>query len=303
VYTVKSRIAGSNPAPSANSRTLKGITVGQANDRVALITGANSGIGRAAAQRLAAAGYRVFLACRSQEKTRPVLDAIVAAGGRADFLALDLADLDSVRQCARAFLATGLPLQLLVCNAGLAGHKGVTRQGFEMTFGVCHVGHFLLTQLLLERIKASAPARIVVVASRAHTRTRGIDFDALRKPTVTTTGFPEYAVAKLANVLFAAELGRRLAGTGVTTYSLHPGVVATEVWRKVPGPIARFAKRFMKTEEEGAATTLHCALDPEAGRETGLYYSDSRAITPSAAARDAALARRLWAESERWVAA
>jgi retinol dehydrogenase 12 len=277
--------------------------VSQGNDRVALVTGANSGIGRVTAQRLAAAGYRVFLACRSEDKTRPVLDAIIAAGGRADFLPLDLADLGSVRQCARAFLATGLPLQLLVCNAGLAGHRGVTRQGFEMTFGVCHVGHFLLTQLLLERMKASAPARIVVVASVAHRRARGVEFSRLRQPTATRTGFPEYATAKLANVLFAAELGRRLAGTGVTTYSLHPGVVATDVWRKVPEPIARFIKRFMKSEEEGAATTLHCALDPEAGRETGLYYVDERAVEPSRLARDVALAQRLWAESERWVAA
>jgi retinol dehydrogenase 12 len=277
--------------------------VSQGNDRVALVTGANSGIGRVTAQRLAAAGYRVFLSCRSEDKTRPVLDAIIAAGGRADFLPLDLADLGSVRQCARAFLATGLPLQLLVCNAGLAGHRGVTRQGFEMTFGVCHVGHFLLTQLLLERMKASAPARIVVVASVAHRRARGVEFSRLRQPTATRTGFPEYATAKLANVLFAAELGRRLAGTGVTTYSLHPGVVATDVWRKVPEPIARFIKRFMKSEEEGAATTLHCALDPEAGRETGLYYVDERAVEPSRLARDVALAQRLWAESERWVAA
>jgi retinol dehydrogenase 12 len=277
--------------------------VSQGNDRVALVTGANSGIGRVTAQRLAAAGYRVFLACRSEDKTRPVLDAIIAAGGRADFLPLDLADLGSVRQCARAFLATGLPLQLLVCNAGLAGHRGVTRQGFEMTFGVCHVGHFLLTQLLLERMKASAPALIVVVASVAHRRARGVEFSRLRQPTATRTGFPEYATAKLANVLFAAELGRRLAGTGVTTYSLHPGVVATDVWRKVPEPIARFIKRFMKSEEEGAATTLHCALDPEAGRETGLYYVDERAVEPSRLARDVALAQRLWAESERWVAA
>ena len=277
--------------------------MGHSNDKVALVTGANSGIGRATARRLAKEGYRVFLACRSEEKTRPVLDEIKASGGKADFLPLNLADLDSVRECARRFLALDLPLHLLVCNAGLAGNRGTTKQGFEMTFGVCHVGHFLLTQLLLERIRASAPARIVVVASTAHRRTGGIDFSKLRQRTATTSGFPEYAVAKLANVLFAAELGRRLQGSGVTTYSLHPGVVATDVWRQVPGPIARFIKLFMKTEEQGAATTLHCALDPGAGRETGLYYSDAKVTKPAAPALDAALAQRLWTESERWVAA
>lgn len=271
--------------------------------KVALVTGANSGIGRVTAIRLAEQGYRVVLACRSEAKTRPVLDEINAANpGRASFLALDLADLDSVRDCARAFLALKLPLQLLVCNAGLAGAKGTTKQGFELTFGVCHVGHFLLTQLLLPTIKASAPARIVVVASRAHTRVRGIDFDALRKPTSTATGFPEYGVAKLANVLFASELAERLKGTGVTTYSLHPGVVATEVWRAVPRLLQPLIKLFMIGEEEGARTTLHCATSPEAGRETGLYYDKQKPKSPSAAGRDRAVARRLWDESELWVA-
>lgn len=271
---------------------------------VALITGANSGIGRVTAIRLAEQGYRVVLACRSEAKTRPVLDEINAANpGRASFLSLDLADLDSVRACAKAFLALGLPLNLLVCNAGLAGAKGTTKQGFELTFGVCHVGHFLLTQLLLDTIKASAPARIVVVASRAHKRVPGIDFDALRKPTATATGFPEYGVAKLANVLFASELGRRLEGSGVTTYSLHPGVVATEVWRAVPWPLESLIKLFMISEEEGAKTTLHCATSPEAASQTGLYYDKQKPVAPAPKGQDRALAQRLWAESERWVAA
>jgi retinol dehydrogenase 12 len=273
------------------------------NAKVALITGANSGIGRVTAEKLAAQGWQVFLACRSEEKTRPVLDRIRSAGGKAEFLPLDLADLDSVRACAKAFLARDLPLPLLVCNAGLAGARGTTKQGFELTFGVCHVGHFLLTQLLLERIKASAPARIVVVASKVHARAPGIDFDKLRQSTATSTGFPEYGVAKLANVLFATELGRRLEGSGVTTYSLHPGVVATDVWRAVPGPLARLIKLFMISEEDGAATTLHCATSPEAARETGLYYTKCKVQPAAPLGRDAALAGRLWSESERWVAA
>lgn len=276
----------------------------QPEQRIALVTGANSGIGRVTALELARKGWRVFLACRSEERTRPVLAQINAAHpGAAEFLPLDLADLDSVRDCAERFLATGLPLPLLVCNAGLAGARGTTKQGFETTFGVCHVGHFLLTELLLPRIKASAPARIVVVASRAHKRIPGLDFATLRRPTASRTGFPEYCAAKLANVLYASELSRRLEGSGVTVYSLHPGVVATEVWRSAPKLLQRVAKLFMLSEEEGAATTLHCATSPDAARESGLYYVKSRPFTPSPAGRDAALARRLWDETERWLAA
>ena len=190
------------------------------NGKAALVTGANSGIGRVTAHALAMKGFHVFLACRSESKTRPVIERIAAESkgtARAEFLPLDLADLASVRSGAALFLKNNLPLPLLVCNAGLAGQKGVTKQGFELTFGVCHVGHFLLTQLLLERIKKSVPARIIVVASRAHYRAEGIDFAATRRRTESSTGIREYQYAKLANVLFAAELARRLQGTGVTT--------------------------------------------------------------------------------------
>lgn len=276
------------------------------NAKVALVTGANSGIGRATARTLALDGWHVFLACRDQGKTQPVLDEIAKAGGgkaKAEFLPLDLSDFASVRACAQAFLARKLPLNLLVANAGLAGSIGTTKSGFERTFGVCHMGHFLLTQLLLDTIKASAPARIVVVASTAHYRAKGIDFDALRKRTATSTGFPEYTVAKLANVLFASELARRLKGTGVTTYSLHPGVVATDVWRTVPKLLQPLIKLFMLTEEQGAATTLHCATSAEAGKETGLYYDKCKPKEAAPLAQDAALAKRLWEQSEAWLAA
>lgn len=275
------------------------------NGKVALVTGANSGIGRVTARTLALQGWHVFLACRDEAKTRPVLEDIAAASGgtaKAEFLALDLGDLGSVRQCAEQFLARKLPLHLLVANAGLAGSPGMTQSGFERTFGICHVGHFLLTQLVLDTIKASAPARIVVVASVAHRHAKGIAFDKLRQRTASGTGLPEYAVAKLSNVLFARELARRLQGTGVTTYSLHPGVVATNVWRTLPGPLARIAKWFMITEEQGAATTLHCATSAEAGKESGLYYEKSRVKEAAPLGRDDALAQKLWGHSEQWLA-
>lgn len=270
--------------------------------RVGLITGANTGIGRVTARELARRGLKLYIASRSRERTAAVLDEIAAAGGSAQWLALDLGDFSSVRACAARFLAQGEPLHLLVNNAGLAGLKGLTASGFEMAFGTNHMGHFLLTQLLLPRLRESAPARIVTVASRAHKRVAGIDFDTLRQPTRSATGFTEYGVSKLANLLFSAELGRRLAGTGVTTYALHPGVVATEIWRQVPWPLERLIRLFMISEEEGAQTTLHCATSPALAAETGLYYDRCRPIAPSVHGQDAALAAELWRRSEAWLA-
>lgn len=273
--------------------------------KVAIVTGANTGIGRITARELALRGAHVFLACRSEEKTLPVLEEIRSASGgeaKVAFLPLDLGDLGSVRACADAFLAHGLPLHLLVNNAGLAGQRGMTASGFELAFGVCHVGHFLLTRLLLERLKASAPARVVVVASTAHRQARkGIDFGAVRQTTATLTGFPEYAVAKLANILFARALAQRLEGTGVTTYALHPGVVATDVWRSVPWPLDRLLKLFMISAEDGAATTLHCATEPSLASQTGRYYEDCKEKRPTRLAQDDALADRLWVATEDWL--
>ena len=286
---------------------------------VALITGANTGIGRVTARELARAGYDVFLAGRSRQRMQPVIDEIAALGaappgaadssgaaistaGRAEWLALDLADLDSVRACADAFLARGLPLQLLVNNAGLAAAGGVTRQGFEIAFGTNHLGHFLLTQRLLPCLLASAPARIVTVASRAHTRIDGIDWDAVRRPKRSLTGWPEYAASKLANVLFSAELGRRLAGRGVSTYAVHPGVVATDIWRRVPQPFRWLMTRRMLDAEAGARTTLHCALSPDCADQSARYWDRCAPREPSLAGRDAALAAELWRRSEGWVA-
>ncbi len=160
-----------------NAQTLSG--------RVALITGANTGIGLVTARELAARGAHVVIACRSVDKGQAAVDDIRRTTGSktVELLALDLGDFDSIRRCAQTFLARDLPLHLLINNAGLAGAKGMTRSGFELAFGTNHVGPFLLTQLLLDRIKQSAPARIVTVASRAHTRVSGIHWDDVRQPT------------------------------------------------------------------------------------------------------------------------
>jgi NAD(P)-dependent dehydrogenase (short-subunit alcohol dehydrogenase family) len=274
-----------------------------ANARVALITGANTGIGRVTARQLAQLGFHVFVACRSVERAKAVLDEVRAAGGgsRIELIPLDLADLESVRHCAETFLARSLPLHLLINNAGLAGARGLTRSGFELAFGVNHLGHFALTQLLIERIRSSAPARIVTVASTAHYKATGIDWDAVRKPTRTRAGLPEYGVSKLCNVLFSAELGRRLAGTGVTTYSLHPGVVGTDIWRGLPWPLRSLIRLGMISPEQGAATTLYCSTSASLADETGRYYDKCRPKQPSLPAQDRALAAQLWERSQGWV--
>ena len=278
--------------------------MGDLQGRVALVTGANTGIGRVTALELARGGAEVIFACRSEDKTRPEMDAIARETGndRLHFVTLDLASLASVRACAASVLERHPQLYLLINNAGLAGQRGLTADGFELTFGVNHLGHFLLTTLLLDRLIESAPARIVTVASKAHRRTDGIDFEAVQRRTRTFIGIHEYAMSKLANVLFTAELARRLEGTGVTTYSVHPGTVASDIWRRIPWPFRNIMTRRMITNEEGAQTTLHCAISAEAGRETGLYYDRSKPSEPTRAAQDRALAKELWRRSEEWVA-
>lgn len=274
-------------------------------DRVCIVTGANTGIGRVSALELARMGAHVFLASRSESKTLPVVEAIRNETGNpaVEYLPLDLGDLESVGRCAEAFLARDLPLHVLMNNAGLAAQRGLTKSGFEMTFGVNHVGHFAFTLALLDRLKASAPSRVVNVSSKAHYRADGIDYEVLRKPTRSLTGVAEYNVSKLANVLFTKELARRLEGSGVTTYALHPGVIGSDVWRKVPQPFRWLITRFMLTVEQGAATQLRCATAPELADETGLYYDDCKQRTPSGPAQDAEAAAKLWAHSEAWVTA
>lgn len=266
--------------------------------RFIVITGASGGIGRATAEKLAGRGAALVLACRSEEKTLPVLEAM-RAGGATDvqFVALDLGSFASVRECAARIDALGRPIDILINNAGLAGKRGVTKEGFEIAFGTNHLGHFLLTALLAPKLRAATGARIVNVASKAHYDSKGIDYDAIRKPTKSVTGLPEYAASKLANVLFTRELARRIGPSGIHSYSLHPGVVASDAWRQVPWPIRPLIKLGMISNDEGALTTLHCALSPEVAAQDGRYYDDCKEKAPSPIALDDAAALRLWEKS------
>lgn len=273
--------------------------------RTFLVTGGNAGVGYATAIDLARRGGRVHIAGRSKSKGEAAVASIKAETGsdQVFLVLLDLANLDSVRAGAQAVLALGEPLHVLINNAGVGGQRGLTSDGFEIHFGVNHLGHFLLTQELLPLITESGPgARIVVVASDSHYQAKGIDFSQLRSRTKSITGLREYSVSKLANVLFSAELARRLAGTGVNTYCVHPGVVASEIWRRVPWPLRPLIKSRMLTITEGAQTSLYCATSPDVAGETGLYYEKSAVREPSKVAQPE-LAEELWAYSEKWISA
>lgn len=266
-----------------------------------LITGANSGIGRVTAEVLASRGAKLWLACRDRTKAEPVRRAIAEAGGDAELVALDLSDLDSVRACARTVLERGEPLHVLINNAGLAGRRGVTQQGFELTFGVNHLGHFLLTELLLPRLLEQPYSRVVNVSSIAHYDAKGIDFDELRQPSKLFGVLRAYQVSKLANVLHAKALAERYGARGLHAYSLHPGVIASDVWREIPQPVRWFMLRGMLSNEDGAKTTLYCATSAEVAEHNGRYYDDCREKEPSPVAHDVALRDELWRRSLEYV--
>ncbi|MFT3706402.1 MAG: SDR family NAD(P)-dependent oxidoreductase [Archangium sp.] len=261
-----------------------------------LITGANTGIGAETARGLARRGHKVFFACRSEAKTRPVMDAIARETGNRElhFLELHLDDLEQVRSCAAKFKARGEPLDVLLLNAGVASGP-LTKQGFEPCFGVNHLGHFLLTR----ELESTLRERVVIVASRAHERVKtAIDEATLKKPQQSRSGWPEYQASKLANMLFALELTKRLPKIGV--HALHPGVIASDLWRAVPWPLRPLVTMFMRTTEQGAVSSLHCATAENL--QTGGYYGENgEPRERSALAKDEAAAKWLWDYSERAV--
>lgn len=270
----------------------------------AFVSGTTQGIGLITARALAEAGYRVLMGCRSVQRGKLVRDHLIRSTGnrQVEVVALDLGALQSVRACAAAVLERTARLELLVNNAGMmSSTRELSADGIELTFAVNHLGPFLLTELLLDLLRGSAPARIVNVASRVHLR-GSLDLD---RPLSEGRYRPiaAYARSKLANVTYTLELAERLRGTGVTVNCLHPGVVATNIFPSASRPVALatgFAKRFMMTPEEGAATTIHLATSPEVEGVTGTYFDQHRRRSePAAAARDPVLQRRLHEFSAR----
>jgi len=274
---------------------------------VYLVTGANSGIGRATAEVLAARGGHVILAGRSEERTRPVIDAIRTRepDAEVEFLLLDLAHLASVKRAAESLLSSGRRLDVLINNAGLAGPRALTADGFDITFATNHLGPFLFTNLLLPMLREAPQGRIVNVSSRAQMGAKSIDWGWLAHPpapAVRIGRFPRYGVTKLMNAIHARELARRLAGTRVTTYSLHPGLVASNIWRDIPRPFRAIMMMFMTSNEEGAATSVYCATSPELATVSGRYYERCREAAPNPLANDESLGRELFERSEQAIA-
>lgn len=273
--------------------------------KTCIVTGANSGVGLATARELARQGAFVVLLCRDHGRGEAALDDVrAAATGPAPELALaDFAALDDVRRFAASFRDSGRPLDVLVNNAGLMlTERRVSADGFEMTFAVNHLAPFLLTNLLLDALRASAPARIVNVASRAHSRA-GLDLDDLNAER-SFGGWQAYCRSKLCNILFTAELARRIEGSGVTANSLHPGVVATGFGREAGSfwaPLLRIGRFVMTTPERGARTQVYLASAPEVAATNGRYFVACRPGRTSREAADPTLARRLWDESARMV--
>uniref|UniRef100_A0A672HBI2 Si:dkey-94e7.2 n=1 Tax=Salarias fasciatus TaxID=181472 RepID=A0A672HBI2_SALFA len=258
--------------------------------KTVIITGANTGIGKETARDLARRGARIVMACRDLERAEEARTDILEDTGNENVVIrkLDLSDTKSIRAFKQ--------VNILINNAGIMMCPySKTADGFEMQLGVNHLGHFLLTHLLLDLIKRSAPARIVVVASVAHTWT-GLRLDDINSERSYDT-MKAYGQSKLANVLFARSLAKKLQGTDVSVFSLHPGVVQSDLWRHQHQCIqvaVKIFRVFTKTTVEGAQTTIYCSVEKGLEGLSGGYFSDCAPARCSRAASDDDLAQKLW---------
>ncbi|XP_019717214.1 dehydrogenase/reductase SDR family member 13b.1 [Hippocampus comes] len=279
------------------------------NGKTVIVTGSNTGIGKTTAIDLAKRGARVILACRSRQRGEAALADVKRESGsnQVVFMQLDLGNLKSVRSFAENYLRSEPRLDILINNAGIY-MQGRTEDGFGMMFGINHVGHFLLTNLLLDRLKECQPSRVVNVSSLAHNFGK-IDFECLtnHRALGLGTSFLEvlqiYSDSKLCNVLFTHELAKRLQGTKVTCYSLHPGAINSELARNastlthiIMKPITTF---FFKNTVQGCQTTLHCALQEGIEPLSGRYFSNCTVREVYSKAKDDGAAKKLWEITER----
>ena len=274
------------------------IVSGPMAGRTVLVTGATSGIGRATALGLARMGAHLAITGRDNVRTEDAAREIRAAGGgQVDLFTADLYSQSEVRRLAKEVLQSLSRIDVLINNVGgYWNTRHATVDGLERTFALNHLAPFLLTNLLLDKLKQSAPARVVTVSSNAHTQGQ-IDFEDLQG-TASYSGARAYSQSKLANVLFSYELARRLRGTSVTANALHPGVVSTSFGVEDPASVQRvfipFLRLFMKTPAQGAATPIHLACAPELEHVTGRYFANSKPTRSSKPSYDEAAATRLW---------
>ncbi|QUD87391.1 SDR family NAD(P)-dependent oxidoreductase [Phenylobacterium montanum] len=273
------------------------------NGKVVVITGGTSGIGQVAAEALAAQGARVVLVARDKARGEATLKRLKPGQAHSLYIA-DLASIGATRALAAQIAAAEPRIDVLINNAGaLFNSRRLSPDGLELTFALNHMAYFVLTEGLLDRLKATPGARVVSTASRAHQGSR-LDFEDLQAAK-SYSGFEVYGRSKLANILFTRELARRLAGSGVVANCLHPGFVATRFGDQSGGMLQRLmplAKLMAVTPKAGADTIIHLASSPEVESQTGLYFYKRMPVAPSAEAQDDAAAARLWAESERLAA-
>ena len=279
--------------------------------KTVVVTGANTGIGKETALDLAMRGARVIMACRNLQKAQTAATEITEKSHNSNIVVkhLDLASLKSVRDFAKDLNKNEARLDVLINNAGVAHLPELTKtqDNFEMTMGINHLGHFLLTNLLLDLLKKSAPSRIIVVSSSGHRFvTNGLNLDNMHGE-LFYNRFEAYCRSKLANILFSNELARRLIGTSVTVNSLHPGVIVAEAELKRHFPsvlqtvLSILATPFAKTAKQGAQTTIHLAVSEDVKGISGSYFSDCAITEPSEAAQDENVAKKLWDVSQTLV--
>jgi NAD(P)-dependent dehydrogenase (short-subunit alcohol dehydrogenase family) len=276
------------------------------DDKVVLITGANAGIGKACAIDLAKRGGKIYIACRDKTRGENALNEIRKESGsdKVYFLQLDLASLKSIREFSDKFYQLETKLDILINNAGLfLNKKDYTKDGFEMNVGVNHLGHFLLTNLLLDLLKAAGPSRIVVVSSVVY---KMIKFD--KDFWISDKNFSAYSCygcSKMFNILFTTELSKRLEGTRITVNCCHPGAVHTNIinnWNLPVMFIFRTAMNiFLKTPLEGAQTQIRLAIDPDLELVTGKYFADCKDEELTPEGKNFENARWLWEKSSEVV--
>ncbi len=271
-------------------------------DKVVVITGATSGIGEVAAQRLAAMGARIVLIARDKARGQAVLARLSGSGGIAHSIHYgDLSRIAETKRLAGEIAAAEPRIDVLINNAGaLFGKRQMTEDHLELTFALNHMAYFVLTEGLHERLLASSAARVVNTASDAH-RGSMLDFDDLQAQK-SFSGIKVYGRSKLCNILFTRELARRWSGQGITANSLHPGFVATRFGDGSGGWLSsavRLAKTVAISPEKGAETLVYLASSPDVAGISGEYFHKCRPAIPTAEARDDAAAKRLWTESAR----
>ena len=272
--------------------------------KTVLITGGTGGIGKATAVGLARLGARVAITGRDRERTEVAAREVQSVGGEVESFVADLSSQSELRGLVEKVLQRLPEIDVLVNNVGgFWNTRQITEDGFERTFAVNHLAPFLLTHLLLERMRHSAGARVVTVSSNAHAAGR-IDFDDLQGER-SYSGAKAYNQSKLANVLFTYELARRLRATAVTANALHPGVVRTAFGAEDPAIVQRLlvpiVRPFMKTPAQGAATSMHLAAAPELEHVSGRYFANCKAKKSSGRSYDQAVAAQLWRLSSELV--